>query len=1494
MISLLPMVAWLCIFTTCSCFTSEDTCLEGACGGDALEDSSMFLLQKSLSVQSAHIATLVVADAKHPSSHLEKVAPALAGASQSELGFLQEVHRVTQQFFTKVAEVDKAVLAQSVLHALRSNMNTVLLGVGCVFLVFLLYGCCRKRGVETCETLDAFIANTVTSFPDAVAIEIPLRGKREKITYSMLNTASTALAVLIRQHAKDNEKQHIIAIIATRTSISTFVAVVATWKACKAVLHVPPEYPEERTKCIVEDAGAVLALVGLSISYDLGIPHVQLQRWWETEGMPLKPSSKLAPWKPAQATGLAYVIYTSGTTGKPKGVEVEHGQISNLISSNLDYFELGVGNRIGQVASLAFDASMEEMLLAWSTGATLVILPAVEDFGDWLKEERITLVTPTPSVLRLARSRAKKNGYPDLRYVYPGGEATSQDDVDTWGQLNNVRLENAYGPTECAITVVRGPLRAGEPVVIGQPVENNTAWIRGVDNDLNSQEAEEGEMCISGAQVARGYLGLPELTQKRFPTHPKLGRMYYTGDLVCRTEDGRLVCKGRIDAQVKVNGVRMELEEIEMHMQQLPGVSVAACKVQGTGNNVKLVAFVVPEKGFETALSMDSLRDALRKSLPAAMVPTMMQSLSELPLTVGGKLDRKSLPDIAIGGNVTLQKPPPPFQEIGAPSGTGAPEPSKVVSAQSQQAASEDELLISTEFSRFLGFDCAPDTDFFKAGGTSYTSALLVNELRSLGKFASISMKEVYANPTPASLASRLAHLATSAQANAGSLVKTLDKPLPVTETMRYYVWTMQVLFGIVELLIEGWLGLIVLENVEGAVQSESFTITMIWMYTIFMSMEIFLCNIALFSAGIIKRIVMPVTPSGTFPVYGQVYLRHWICHQANGWLDWEMLQGTEFFSIAMRWLGATVGKNVYVNEPRELGAGGWDLLTIGDNVTFQVGSYVRISEFADHNMTLGPVTIDAGSTLATHSLVSANAYVEKNCFLEGTSVIAQGGRGVADMVMRGNPAEPVENAPIQSYWPKLNECEGEQWSQTFWGIMMITGRMSFSVVHLTLEFAALTAAVVLTCKYDGTHVTAKKVLDLTTTSAMFYVFMIMMLLLEQGVHLVCEAMIIRMLAVPLGKYHLRSWPSLLIHLGKESTSAAMHCLAASIYFPGWMRLAGANIGHLSEFEDFVFCLPGTVTIGAECQFGSAVVFESPFIHRNTVNLTSVDIGDRCFMAHSTIPLNTPVPNDSFIGIATRAPDNMAPGAYFGCPPFLLPKREVIEIEDKTLTLYPPKYLVAARGVFDIIYMLLDELKAVLMLVCLGAFLTLRSHVGRLLAGPLALLVTGAIHTSFALAMKWVIIGKITPGHRPMWSKNCFLARFDLIGRVMSGLNTHSIHGTPWANNWLRALGCTIGKDVFIWDSGSLCEPDTDLLEIMDGATCTEVASWCHLFEDRIMKNDWVRIGKDSSVQADAQLLPGNTVGNGALVVSGAIIPKGEQVQDHHRAEGHPAVQRPR
>src|SRR6185295_1614120 len=174
--------------------------------------------------------------------------------------------------------------------------------------------------------------------------------------------------------------------------------------------------------------------------------------------------------------------------------------------------------------------------------------------------------------------------------LYVGGEALPEDVADRWSVGR--RLVNGYGPTECTVTALRGRIRKGEPITIGSPVRGLQARV--LNESLEEvADGEQGELCLGGLGLARGYHNQPELTAKKFPTHPLFGRIYRTGDLVHRDPNGSFFYHGRIDSQVKLRGYRIELEAIESRLAECEGVRAAACNVQGEAGQQRLVAFVV-------------------------------------------------------------------------------------------------------------------------------------------------------------------------------------------------------------------------------------------------------------------------------------------------------------------------------------------------------------------------------------------------------------------------------------------------------------------------------------------------------------------------------------------------------------------------------------------------------------------------------------------------------------------------------------------------------------------------------------------------------------------------------------------------------------------------------------------------------------------------------------------------------------------------------------
>src|SRR6185369_13243005 len=246
---------------------------------------------------------------------------------------------------------------------------------------------------------------------------------------------------------------------------------------------------------------------------------------------------------------LAYIIYTSGTTGRPKGVMIEHRSIANLVNSDLREFDLSAEDRVGQNSSPAYDSSVEEIWLAFASGATVVVMDddtirMGPDLVPWLRRERVTVFCPPPTLLRATGCNDPLTALPELSLLYVGGEALPGDVADRWAQGR--RLVNGYGPTESTVTAIRARIGEGEPITIGRPVSGLQAWV--LNESLEEvADGQGGELCIGGIGLARGYRNRPELTAQKFPVHPRLGRIYRTGDLVHRNAGGQFHYHGRID-----------------------------------------------------------------------------------------------------------------------------------------------------------------------------------------------------------------------------------------------------------------------------------------------------------------------------------------------------------------------------------------------------------------------------------------------------------------------------------------------------------------------------------------------------------------------------------------------------------------------------------------------------------------------------------------------------------------------------------------------------------------------------------------------------------------------------------------------------------------------------------------------------------------------------------------------------------------------------------
>src|SRR5262245_30094607 len=522
-----------------------------------------------------------------------------------------------------------------------------------------------ERTATSVRLLHTIFEHQAGRTPHAIALEVP-QGRagepRERLTYAELDARADELAVRLSAWVTG---ECVVAVLLPRAGVELWTAQLAILKSGAAYTCIEPSTTAERLRFLLEDSRAVAVIADepqrrllLEAGFDAarivaprspGAPA--LNGTAHANGTNGSAKAARAP-RPAPAwlgpETLAYVIYTSGTTGRPKGVMIEHRSVANLVQADAARFGITPADRCAQTSSAAYDSSVEEVWLAWGTGAAVVVVDdervrSGPDFLPWLREQRITVWCPAPTMLRMTCSDDPQRDLPDARLVYVGGEELTPDVSELWSPGR--WLENGYGPTETTVTVVRTRMIPGEPVTIGQPLQGNRAYV--LDAELRELPVgETGELCIGGVGLARGYLGRPDLTRERFIEHPKLGRIYRTGDLVRKLPSGNYTYQGRADTQVKIRGHRLELTAVESELCRCDGIIEAACRVQANGAGPELVAFVVTADGREP--DRDALRAALRRQFPEPMVPAHIARLDALPrAALSGKLDRRALPELA-------------------------------------------------------------------------------------------------------------------------------------------------------------------------------------------------------------------------------------------------------------------------------------------------------------------------------------------------------------------------------------------------------------------------------------------------------------------------------------------------------------------------------------------------------------------------------------------------------------------------------------------------------------------------------------------------------------------------------------------------------------------------------------------------------------------------------------------------------------------------------
>ena len=621
---------------------------------------------------------------------------------RTELFNPSTIERISDEYKILISEIIKNVdLSISSLNILTEETKTKIISEW------------NKTQIEydNTQTLNKLFEYQVLKSPNRKAIVY----KDNALTFSELNKKSNQLAnYLIKKGIVPETNVG----ICLERSVELLVGILGILKAGGAYVPLDPYYPEARLNYIINDSKINILLTQSSlqtITESKGIERIFI----DTDLSEIQKESELNTNPKISAQNLSYIIYTSGSTGFPKGVLIQHQSTINLLSSlynkiysnyDKEYFNISLN------APVLFDASVKQIILLLK-GNTLHIVPEEirkdgNDLLEFIERNNIDVLDCVPTQLKILLSSGLLDGekFQPLISV-PGGEPIDQE---TWDKLANsaaTDFYNMYGPTECTVVSSISPIVPSQKSpTIGKPIGNVYIFI--LDEYLNPVSiGVTGEIYVGGESLSRGYLNKPDLTSEKFIPNNfsnKYGsRLYKTGDLGKFAPNGTIEFVGRIDQQVKIQGFRIEIGEIEYQLNRndkIESAVVSEIKNTHTGDSY-LAAFVILNENLNQETIIEEVRNNLKEQLPEYMIPKVFLSISEFPLTPNGKIDRNKLPALVetkFSNNVKFIKPTTRF-----------------------------ECYLSDSWNEILGIkNIGINDNFFHLGGNSLQAAVFINKLR--------------------------------------------------------------------------------------------------------------------------------------------------------------------------------------------------------------------------------------------------------------------------------------------------------------------------------------------------------------------------------------------------------------------------------------------------------------------------------------------------------------------------------------------------------------------------------------------------------------------------------------------------------------------------------------------------------------------------------------------------------------------------------------------
>ncbi|WP_444978825.1 Pls/PosA family non-ribosomal peptide synthetase [Actinoplanes utahensis] len=810
----------------------------------------------------------------------------------------------------------------------------------------------RTRSVPVRRTLVDILDATVAAHPGARAIDTDAR----TLTYRELAAEVEALRAVLRGHGIGAGDR--VGIRISSGTADLYLAILGVLATGAAYVPVDADDPDERAELVFTEAG-VCAVLGDGLT-------VSVRR---------TPGGGAGRPQPADD---AWIIFTSGSTGTPKGVAVPHGAAAAFVDAEAQLFladedtePLGPADRVLAGLSVAFDASCEEMWLAWRHGACLVpaarsLVRSGVDLGPWLAGQRITVVSTVPTLAALWPAGALE----DVRLLIFGGEACPPELAERLA-VEGRELWNTYGPTEATVVACAARMTGEGPVRIGLPL---AGWELAVVDASGTPVAmgETGELVIGGVGLAR-YLDAAKDAEKFAPL-PALdwARAYRSGDIV-RAEPEGLLFLGRGDEQVKLGGRRIELGEVDAALQALPHVAGAAAAVKRTaGGNQLLVGYLVTRDGFDLAAATDRIRE----QLPAALVP-LLAVIDDLPTRTSGKVDRAALPwPLAVAG---------------------AADPASLTATEEWLAGGWEEILGVRP--------AAAGADFFSSGGSSLNAAQLVAWIRQTQP--RVSVADVYQNPRLSQMAAVLDSLGTE------TAVRREVRPTPRRTgfVQALLMLPMLALVGLRWLTILATLG-----KVTGVVAPD---VSWWWIGAAWLLLFSPPGRIGL--AAAVARLLLRGVGPGEYPRGGSVHVRLWAAERFAELTGATGVAGAGWMITYAKALGARLGEDVDLHAAPPVTG----LLKLGRGAAIEPEADLSGYWVDGDVVRIGMVRVGAGARVGARSTLMPGARVGKNARIAAGSTVT--GAVPANQRWAGSPAVPMPDKGA-TVWPQQRPARGRSW----------------------------------------------------------------------------------------------------------------------------------------------------------------------------------------------------------------------------------------------------------------------------------------------------------------------------------------------------------------------------------------------------------------------------------------------------------------------------------